>query len=273
MQTIIQQSDLRAYYVYGVIGGPGTAPPDLPAVEPGAPVVCVDEGDLAALVSPVPLERFDPEQLEAHLSDMAWLEPRARAHQAVLAGIDAPVAPLRFGTIFRDENGVRTMLRANASLFHAALDRLVGRREWGVKIYADPQRVAEHVLASNDRVGSLITQRNRMSSGAAYMIQKKLDMLVLEESRQLADICICESQARLAARAVAATGGATSQRTGDGPELIFSGAYLVDEATLADFVGEIKALVVHYSCFGFDLTGPWPAYSFAAAPQQESDDA
>lgn len=255
------------------MAGSGAAMPEVPTIEPGAPVVCVGEDDLAAVVSPVPLDLFDPEVLEARLTDLTWLAPRARAHQAVLAGIDAPIAPLRFGTIFRDEGGVRAMLRTNGPLFRAALDRLAGRREWGVKIYADPKRVSDHVLISSTRVRDLIAQRNRMSSGAAYMLQKKLDILILEESRRLADLCICESQARLSARAAATAGGPTSQRSEDGPELIFSGAYLVDETRFSDFAGEIRTLVNQYDCFGFDLTGPWPAYSFASAPEQELDDA
>ncbi|MBX0331527.1 GvpL/GvpF family gas vesicle protein, partial [Oscillochloris sp. ZM17-4] len=198
MQTIVQDSEALGYYVYGVIAGPGADLPAGPGVEPGAPVVCVGEGDLAAVVSPVPLERFDPEQLEARLSDLAWLEPRARAHQAVLSGISAPVAPLRFGTIFCDEAGVRAMLRANGAIFRSALARLTGRREWGVKIVADAQQVADYVAASSERVIGLMAQRARMSSGAAYLIQKKLDMLILEESRRLAEGCVRESHTRLA---------------------------------------------------------------------------
>ncbi|WP_129629553.1 GvpL/GvpF family gas vesicle protein [Candidatus Oscillochloris fontis] len=271
METLVQESTALVYYVYGVIAEQELTLPDLPAVEPGAPVLCVREGDLGAVVTPLPVDRFDPELLEERLADLTWLEPRVRAHQEVLAAIAGPVAPLRFGTIFRDEAGVRTMLRTNAPMLRAALERLRGRREWGVKIYAEPKQVAEYVRTNNDQVANLIMQRNRMSSGAAYMLQKKLDALILQESRQLANICVCESQARLAGQASATAGGPVSQSAGDGMELIFSGAYLVDEATFDQFLAEVEALVAHYSSFRFELTGPWPAYSFAAAPQQESD--
>jgi hypothetical protein len=274
METIVQDTGAQAYYVYGVIADPGVALPDGPGIEPGAPVACLDEGGLAAVVSPVPLEPFDPEQLEAHLSDLTWLEPRARAHQAVLAGIDAPVAPLRFGTVFRDAEGVRAMLRANGPVFRATLARLSGRREWGVKILADPQRVAAYVAASSERVRGLAGQISRMSAGAVYLFQKKLDLLILEESRRLAETCVRDSHVRLSDLVAAAAGGPTARREGGdaGPELIFKGAYLVSEAGLEAFLAELDALGAQHTCFSFELTGPWPAYSFAVAPEEEPAD-
>ncbi|NTV63924.1 MAG: GvpL/GvpF family gas vesicle protein [Oscillochloris sp.] len=272
MQTIVQESQALAYYVYGVVLGQNIAAPAVPAIEPDAPVLCVGEGELTALVTPLPLDRFDPDLLEERLSDLEWLEPRARAHQAVLASVAAPVAPLRFGTIFRDEEGVRSMLRTNRALFRTALDRLVGRREWGLKIYADPKRVADYVCGASEHVRSMIIQRSRMSSGAAYLIQKKLDMRILDESRKLTERSLCEIQTRLSTSIVASAGGAVSRRSEEGPELIFSVAYLIDEVRFTKFAAELDVIVERYPWLGFELSGPWPAYSFATTPAQESGD-
>ena len=41
------------------------------------------EGDLAALLSPVPLAEYGDERLREHLEDISWLERTARAHEAV----------------------------------------------------------------------------------------------------------------------------------------------------------------------------------------------
>lgn len=270
MQTIVQEKSACAYYVYGIVAQAETLLSDLPAVEPDAPVICLREGDLAAVVSPVALDRFDPDQMEARLTDLAWLEPRVRAHQSVLAAIVGTVAPLRFGTIFHNEAGVRTMLQINGPLFRRVLERIQGCREWGLKIYADPQRVADYVRTTNIPVKNLIAQRNRLSSGAAYMIQRKLDLLLLEESRRVVEVSVNASQERLSAHAVATAGGTTTRRDEPGgPELIFSAAYLVDQPRTEPFLAELDALVADYTCVTFEISGPWPAYSFVTTPDQE----
>ena len=69
----------------------------------GAHVRWVVTEELAAAVSNVPADDFEEEPLNARVRDMAWLGPRAVAHQAVNAQLfeaaDACL-PLAFGTVF-----------------------------------------------------------------------------------------------------------------------------------------------------------------------------
>ena len=75
-------------------------------------VALVSSGPLAAIVGAFSLDDFDEEPLRRNLEAPAWLEDKARAHDRVLGGAvgAAPLVPLRFGTVYRDEDGVRRML-------------------------------------------------------------------------------------------------------------------------------------------------------------------
>lgn len=270
MQTITYDDAARAYYVYGVVAGPAVALPDVHGIDQRVPLSAIAEGGLMALVSPVDPADFAPDLIEERLADLTWLEPRARAHQEVLSRVAAAVAPLRFGTIFLDADGVRAMLRENGPLFRAALARLEGRREWGVKIVVNPRRLTDHLIETSPQVRSLIVQRDRMASGATYLFQKKIDMLLLDLARRQVEACVAASHARLSILSAAVAGGAAAQRQDDGNELIFKGAYLVAEDQLAVFMAEVESLDAQFVGFSFALTGPWPAYSFAVAPVEDA---
>ena len=79
----VPQSEL-ALYLYGIVradvritGGPA-------GVDARHAVFLLEGNELAAIVSSVPLEEFGEEQLRENLNDVAWLEEKARAHEAVL---------------------------------------------------------------------------------------------------------------------------------------------------------------------------------------------
>ncbi len=79
-------------------------PADLEGVEPGTSIELISDGELAALVSPVPLPEYGDEQLRVHLEDLAWVERTARRHEDVLEAAlrEATIVPLRLCTLYRD---------------------------------------------------------------------------------------------------------------------------------------------------------------------------
>ncbi|MGW4568305.1 GvpL/GvpF family gas vesicle protein, partial [Streptomyces sp. NPDC004561] len=113
----------------------------------GAPPALLHHHDLIAVVSTVPEADFREEALKAHLEDLDWLAATARAHQGVIDALTTVTTPLplRLATVFRDDSGVRTMIEAREDDFRRVLDRLEGRVEWGVKVYAEATAAAEPV--------------------------------------------------------------------------------------------------------------------------------
>ncbi|NKI42308.1 GvpL/GvpF family gas vesicle protein [Streptomyces physcomitrii] len=104
---------------------------------PEHPVRTLRFGALTAVVQHVPAARFTEEAWQQRLADIRELERCARAHHAVVtvAAAGGPAAPLALGTLYHGDDRARAALESDAERFHAALDRIDGHVEWGVKAY------------------------------------------------------------------------------------------------------------------------------------------
>ena len=126
-------------YLYAVGGAElaESVAPGLTGVD-GAPVRVVVDGRVGAVVSTVDPLHFGEDALQRNLEDLTWLAETARAHHAVVDAVSQrhPVAPLRMATVYLDDDNVRALLRRKNTAFTAVLDRIRGRREWGVKAFA-----------------------------------------------------------------------------------------------------------------------------------------
>lgn len=138
----------------------------------GAPPRQLRHHDLIAVVSEVPERDFAEQPLRAHLEDLDWLTETARAHQSVIDALTVVTTPLplRLGTVFRDDSGVRVMLEAREEGFQRTLDRLSGRVEWGVKVYAESEEREEAQAPA------------KVSSGRDYLRQRRRSHRAHEES-------------------------------------------------------------------------------------------
>jgi hypothetical protein len=254
----VAQDETLGYYVYGVLGADAVVPPGLPGVEPSYPATTLVVGDLAALVSRVPLAEFNEERLREHLGDIAWVETMARRHEEVLdaALAAATVIPMRMCSIYRDASGIQAMLDREAEPMHTALRLLDARSEWGVKLFGLP-------LPEPPAADTVDTPSGR---GAAYLEQRRQAHRRRESAAARLSTVAEEIHARLAALAARAL-VIPPQRpevSGHEGEMVLNGAYLVDNASLTTFHETIEALQAEFRAEGVELvaTGPWPPYNF-----------
>lgn len=253
------------WWVYGVVPAADAAriPAGVAGVEPATELECLEHGDLAALISPVPLGEYDDERIREHLNDLAWVERTARAHEAVLdaALAEATVVPLRLCTIYRDRGGVQEMLATDRGQLAEAVGRLRGRSEWGVKVFASRDRLAEAARADDGG------EDGGGRSDAAQYMQRKRDERALEERLDRAvAACAQECHARLEEVAASARVNPLQRPEAHGREaaMVLNGVYLVADDERVAFRTAVDALRAEYEPLGFDLeqTGPWPAYNF-----------
>jgi hypothetical protein len=245
-----------AWYVYGIVstanasavggGARGVS---------GAPVRVVVEGDLAAIVSEVPLREFDDEPLAANLHDPAWLSAGARDHDAVLSAVaqETSVVPFRFGTIYRSEEQVRAMLAEHVGLA-ATLDSIRGRIEVGVKGFVRRAEPPEEAAGGDN------------SPGRRYLEEKQRARRAAEERETLVARVADESHARLAAIAEEARANPLqpAEAAPRDSTMFLNGAYLVRLEDADAFREAVASLEreLRESGVGYDLTGPWPPYNF-----------
>jgi len=237
----------------------------------GRPVRAVEHAGLTAVVSPVDLEEFGEGPLRRNLENLAWLEKIARAHHAVVDALArlGPVAPVRLATVYRGDAALREVLARHRDGFSAALDRVTGRVEWGVKAYATPVEPGKDADAGpsagpggNDAGGNGAGGAGR---GAAYLRRRRAQLSAREEGLQAALRSAEAIHTVLSQRAEAAQLHAPQDPKLSGEEgaMVLNGAYLIGQDRADAFAESVRDLADRHSGVRLQLTGPWPAYSFA----------
>lgn len=250
------------WYVYGVVPTAEAAADAFEGavgVDASEPVVLVEDGALAAIASKVSLAEFGEGEVEERLHDPAWLEEKVRAHEAVLETAlgRTTLVPFRFGTIYRGEEQVRRMLREHPAL-GAALERLRGKIELGVKGFLDPARFA----AAREQA----REEAHAESGRAYLLRKQAERDLDDAREAFKGECALEAHERLAAAAGDARANPPQRPeiSGRRGEMFLNAAYLVgveDEDRLRSALDELESRHSRHGVW-YELTGPWPPYNF-----------
>lgn len=219
-------------YLYALASARGLTSPAQPGLD-GAPVRVVDHVGLSAVVS----ERGGSALVAD--TDSMW------AHERVVEEVmDATtVLPVRFGTQFRTEAELRQTLERSGEALVAALARLAGKVELGVRALwpAEPD-----------------PGQPRPDSGRGYMMARLEAMRRGADRRQRAAAVASALHDPLARLAHDST-----RRVLVTDRLVLSGAYLVSKDRIGEFrdvVAELEAAHPELEVF---CTGPWPPYSFA----------
>ncbi|WP_326824298.1 GvpL/GvpF family gas vesicle protein [Streptosporangium sp. NBC_01756] len=244
-------------YVYAITREPhGSPPAELTGVG-GAPVRTVEHAGLVAYVSTVPLEEFGEEPLRRSLEDLDWIGHTARAHNHVVEAVaeTVPTAPVRLVTVYTSEEQVSELLARRHDDFVAVLSRVVGRREWGVKAYAEQEAAAPST--EEESVGG-------ESPGTAYLKRRQASLHNQKDAQRHT-----VAQAERVHAALAAVAAASLRHRPQDPELsgraewmVLNGAYLVDDDRVDEFTAALDAL--RGQGIDLELTGPWAPYSFTA---------
>jgi hypothetical protein len=144
----------------------------------------------------------------------------------------AGVLPLRFGTVLRDTEELRSILSREGLRFERLLARVRGCVELAV------------------RVGIPVAPDPPPTNGASYMRAK----LAAEHDREGAADRILAPLRELAK--------ATSQRHSVGSGAVVSESYLVGREAMEPFIAQVKLLQARNSDVPLSCTGPWGPYSF-----------
>jgi hypothetical protein len=248
-----------AWYVYGVVRAQ-EAPAAGKLADVRRSLTAVTEGELTAMVSPVPAAEFAENELRAHLNDMDWVETVARDHERVLDAIctRTTVIPMRLCTVYKTEGGVREMLLRESDPLLPALDHLDGKTEWGVKVFFErprESRAARREPASGER-----------GSGAAYMDDRRRQRDHATQLGEQVEAVVATIHDKLDSLAEESTLNPPQRPevSAHGGEMVLNGAYLVERESESPFHEEIRALQSRFADNGLELvlTGPWPAYNF-----------
>jgi hypothetical protein len=197
--------------------------------------------------APLVLETFDGIEAVVSVLDGGGVEPSEEsvlAHARVvdeLAVTNDAVIPARFGRGFADRDSLRTGVLEREADLRAALERVRGCVELGLRVLAPAEEAAATPTTGRD-----------------YMVGR------LEQNRR-DEIAVEELHAPLAAIAKDATKSLRAT-----PQLFLSAAYLVPRGDVERFREAVRAEQEEHPELSFACTGPWPPYSFATAEGDES---
>lgn len=253
------QGPQQAVYVYGILPGDVELEEGTTGVgDPPAEVRVVRNGDLAALVSDVDLNKplGRPDDLYAH-EDLL---------DATAAGV--PVLPLRFGAVVTsDQAVVEELLDAHHDEFASALDQLEGHAEYVVKGRYVENAVLREVLDEDPRAGELRDQLKGADEAATRDLRMQLGEIVsnaIEAKR--------EQDASAVSDAVADLVAASVQRSPTHEMDAVHIAFLVDLGSADALEQAVEELARDWGDrIELRLLGPMAAYDFVGTttPAQE----
>lgn len=217
----------------------------------GNEVTGVAYKDVTAVVSPIPFKTID-----ASLDNIM-------AHQKVVEAsrANATTLPVRFGVIFKNEEGVREMLSKSYPDYHAKLEKLRGKDEFGAKVIIDEaglKRLRAEV-GESDEVKKLSKAVAKASKGTSYLLKIKLDEALRNETaKRIEDL----SQGVHGELVRASLESALLKSEHE--QIVLNAAYLVDRSRRQEFQDEASKVKRKYEKQGLaiHLSGPWAPYSF-----------
>ncbi len=212
--------------------------------------------------------------LSERLSDATWTATRALRHERVAEHFarSTAVVPLRFGAIYLRRDGVERMLEGRAAQFRAVLARLEGREEWGLNVYVERARLREEVTGLSARLRGMAERADASTPGQAYLLRKKIEGLRDEEARAETRRVAREVEAALGEAADGVGAPARAQGRGDRAGRVGRAPRLPRRTRRASTrsAPPPNSSPTEYTPLGFrfELTGPWPAYNFAAVEEE-----
>lgn len=248
-----------ALYTYGVIAAGAVPPADAIAILPGAALVALREGDLAALASPVPRAWFEAGP-KCRTEDTAWLAERATAHHGVLAGMSGAVLPLAFGAVFSGEEPLRAWLRAGAPRLSAALEALRGQQEWSVTLIEDAATHETWLSEHDPALAAIGAAALNATPGTAFMLARRRDR-ALAEARQARR----HDTARALGMMLTGLAGRVYPATTRQPHVVAGFHLLLGADAMSGLHDRLvqEARALEPTGLGLRLSGPWPPYAFA----------
>ena len=241
-----------------------------PAIEDNVGLELITAEDFAAVTSRVPLAMYGEDSLNENLNDASWTAMRAMRHERVVEHFakKATVVPLRFGTIYLEQDGIERMLVDSRSELREIITRVRGCEEWGINLFSDRQKLLDAIIELSPRLRDLSQQIQNASPGQAYLLQKKVAGLRNDEARVEVNRLVDEVEAKLSLKTKAGKRlrmlKVESTENGD---LKAKFAFLVERVAFDKFRDEAEKLANEINNAGFrlELTGPWPVYNFTSS--------
>jgi hypothetical protein len=265
----------QAIYLYCLTHSGHSWPIEGTGVDGKDPVFLHEFLDIVAVLSTVSLDEFCGSSAESRLQDLFWVGPRACRHEEVIEQVMrySPVLPARFGTLFSSLDSLDRLLQKHHDAILRFLGWVADKEEWSVKVLLD------RATAKGERFSKVLSNESgrhaSLPPGMRYIqeqriradIEKALRGWLEEVCRKIAND-LSNYTADFCQRRIPAHGSTRS----DG-DMVQNWAFLIPRSVVPDFQTRMREVNAHYFPQGlvFELSGPWPPYSFSLSIEGEPE--
>ena len=179
-------------------------------------------------------------------------------------GQHTPVVPLRFCTIYKNQEGLFKTIMPYKEKILNFLDYTADKTEWSIKVFCDKAIFVKY--SDKNKEPSAATDQASLLPGEAYLLAKKMRKIKEENFKQdlqmyLKDIDFTLSQFADSYRFLQCADKSIHGRPLD---MVMNTAFLVEQQTFTMFKDTLDMLAEKYRNEGlaFEMSGPWPPYNF-----------
>lgn len=257
--------DTKAIYLYCFASSAFLSTVEGVGVDGINPVFLLPCMDIVAVCSFVCSHEFFGNMAENGTGDLARVGLLACRHEQVIerAMIYSPVLPLRFGTVFDSYASLQVRLKKHYEGIKLFLDMASGKDEWAVKAFLNRagacEQLSKEALAARGKETS-------MSPGALYLKERRMGALRKEAvNRSVEEICKSTGvELGRIASDVRVRKPLAGEALGGLKDMIVNWAFLVSKDIAPDFCACVRRAneLCAVPGLAFEISGPWPPYSF-----------
>jgi len=217
--------------------------------------------DICAIVHDCTAE---PYQSDDEAVVRRWVEAHQRVVDSAMERFHT-VLPLSFDTVVRGgedaspEAAVLDWLRDEYNELKGKIDRLRGKREYGVQVFYDPVALGEAVARGRDDIARLRREMDMQSPGTAYMLRHKLEKALKTAVEEAVQERFKDFYRTIGGHAEDVKIGKLGP--GNGRVMLMNLSCLVTEDKVAELGDELEK-IESIDGFSVRFTGPWAPYSF-----------
>jgi len=218
----------------------------------GNPASLINHKDIGAVVSPIPYA-----EMQANVDSIL-------SHQRVVESSRklGTTLPVKFGVIFKTEDGVRSLLVKQYDDYRKKLTKLSGMDEFGVKVLFNKAGMARIKSAIEETSPEIVKMRRSLEKtkeGKSYFTKLKMNEAIKNEAYRKLD-----ELSRKVHEDLVRNSQEASILKSDHQQILLNAAYLVRREEGTDFLARATRLGKEYAEKGLIVhsSGPWAPYSF-----------
>jgi len=257
----------HAIYLYGIIPEDFEKELDILGIDQKNKLYIIQNKELKAVTSNVPLEEFGEKAFARNVENMDWLKQKAVLHSDIITQIftiAGLIVPVKFGTVYLLEENVRNFLQEYSEALKENISNLKGTEEWGVKLYCDINKFIDTSMAEEKE--SVLEQTSQVSKGAGYFMKKKLSGSIEESAKDKIIKFSQDIYNNISSQTYNAKLNKILSReaTGLPYEMYMNAVLLINKENIVCFKQLVQQYISEYESKGIfiEQSGPWPPYNF-----------